>query len=78
MRDDVPECRARDRILAILLPAPKLGEGGPLGKPDAVDCALRIYVARNAYRIARPDDLLNALDTVFPNARDVLARYGAR
>jgi hypothetical protein len=48
-----------------------------LGNPDAVDCALRIYVARNAFGIARPDDLVNALETVFPNARATLARFGA-
>jgi hypothetical protein len=48
-----------------------------LGDPDAVDCALRIYVARNAYRIARVDDLLDALETVFPDARAVLERFGA-
>lgn len=48
-----------------------------LGNPDAVDCALRVYVARDAYRIARPDDLVGALETVFPNARAVLARFGA-
>ena len=48
-----------------------------LGDPDRVDCALRIYVARNAYRIARPDDLVRALEAVFPNARAILARFGA-
>ena len=48
-----------------------------LGNPDGVDCALRIYVARHAYGITRPDDLVRALETVFPNARAVLARYGA-
>jgi hypothetical protein len=48
-----------------------------LGNPDAVDCALRIYVARTAYRVARPDDLVRALETVFPNARATLARFGA-
>ena len=47
-----------------------------LGDPDTVDCALRQYVARNAHRIARPDDLRGALRLVFPDADAVLARYG--
>ncbi|MDQ1437880.1 MAG: hypothetical protein QOK43_1509 [Acidimicrobiaceae bacterium] len=47
-----------------------------LGPPELVDCALRLYVARNAYRIARPVDLLEALKVVFPNAPATLARYG--
>jgi aminopeptidase N len=48
-----------------------------LGPPDLVDCALRLYVARNAYRVARPSDLLDSLRAVFPDAAGVLARYGA-
>jgi hypothetical protein len=36
-----------------------------LGPPDLVDCALRLYVARAAYRVARPKDLLDALSVVF-------------
>jgi len=32
-----------------------------LGAPAKVDCALRAYVARNAYGIAEPSDLLAAL-----------------
>jgi len=47
-----------------------------LGPADRVDCALAIYVARNAYRIARPDDLRQALTAVFPDAAAALARYG--
>jgi hypothetical protein len=47
-----------------------------LGPPAQVDCALRHYVATNAYRVARPADLLSALGTVFPNAAAVLARFG--
>jgi hypothetical protein len=47
-----------------------------LGPPSLVDCALRLYVARNAYRIARPVDLVDALTPVFPNARAVVGRYG--
>lgn len=49
-----------------------------LGTPDLVDCMLRLYVARNAYRVARPADLVAAAAAVFPNAREVLARYGIR
>jgi len=41
-----------------------------------VDCALRLYVARSAYRIARPADLIDVLAQVFPAAPAVLARYG--
>jgi aminopeptidase N len=47
-----------------------------LGDPNFVDCALRLYVARNAYRIARPPDLLAALAAVFPGARSVMASFG--
>jgi aminopeptidase N len=49
-----------------------------LGEADRVDCALRLYVAAAAYRIARPEDLLTALLRVFPSAREVLAGYGLR
>ena len=49
-----------------------------LGRPDLVDCALRLYLARRAYRIARPADLIADLTTVFPNAAAVLAPYGLR
>jgi len=47
-----------------------------LGPFDLVDCALRVYVARNAYRIARPPDLVAALATVFPRAPSVMASFG--
>ena len=47
------------------------------GNYDLVDCGLRIYVARNAYRTARPGDLMNAMATVFPNAPATLASFGA-
>lgn len=47
-----------------------------LGPPALVDCALRTYVAREAYRIARPADLIGVLSEVFPNAPAVLARFG--
>lgn len=49
-----------------------------LGPLEKVDCALRIYAAQNAYRIAAPLDLLGALVRVFPDAAAVLARYGIR
>jgi hypothetical protein len=47
-----------------------------LGPVDRVDCALRVYVARNAYRIARPADFIAAAGLVFTDAREKLARYG--
>lgn len=49
-----------------------------LGSPREIDCALRSYVAANAYGIATPDDLLDALDDFFPDARSVLGGFGAR
>jgi hypothetical protein len=49
-----------------------------LGPLDRVDCALRHYVARSAYRVARPADVLAALGVVFPDAPAVFARYGVR
>jgi hypothetical protein len=42
-----------------------------------VDCALRHYVAREAFRIATPESFVRAVSVVFPGARAVLARYGA-
>lgn len=48
-----------------------------LGEPDRVDCALRHFVARNAFRTATPQDLLASLEVVFPDARAVLSRFGA-
>jgi Peptidase family M1 domain len=47
-----------------------------LGPPARVDCALRLYVARNAYRIARPGDLLDALNAFLPGAEAKLRRFG--
>lgn len=49
-----------------------------LGDPDRVDCALRRYVAKNAYRTAVPRDLLRELRRFFPDARARLERRGAR
>jgi hypothetical protein len=47
-----------------------------LGDVARVDCALRLFAAANAYRIARPPDLFAALERVFPDARVVMAGYG--
>ncbi len=49
-----------------------------LGSPDLVDCALRVYAAAFAHRIARPGDLVAALRSAFPDAESVLERYGVR
>jgi aminopeptidase N len=47
-----------------------------LGDLARVDCALRLYAAAAAYRVARPADLFAALGRVFPSARETLAGYG--
>ena len=49
-----------------------------LGEADLVDCALRVYVAQDAFGIARPRDLVEAAAAVFPNAASVLAGFGVR
>lgn len=49
-----------------------------LGSRPQLDCALRLYVHRNAYRVARPDDLLAAFQVFFPSARRKLEALGAR
>ncbi|CAN5771451.1 M1 family metallopeptidase [soil metagenome] len=49
-----------------------------LGRPAKVDCALRLYAATNAYSIAEPSDLVDALARIFPDASRVLASYGVR
>ena len=49
-----------------------------LGEPDLVDCALRVFVAQNAYRVATPADLVAAMRAVFPEAPAVLAAAGVR
>lgn len=49
-----------------------------LGAQAEVDCALRGYVAANAYRIATQPDLVTALARVFPDAPAELRRLGAR
>ena len=45
---------------------------------DAVDCALRHLVAKQAYEVTSPAEAAAAMAEVFPNVRDVLARYGIR
>ena len=47
-----------------------------LGNDAAVDCALRRYVARRAYSIAQPRDLLDELDRVIPGADRRLRAWG--
>jgi hypothetical protein len=47
-----------------------------LGAPEAVDAALRTYVAAQSYRVARPADLVSVLLAAFPAGRPVLAQYG--
>jgi hypothetical protein len=49
-----------------------------LGAQSLVDCALRRYVADQAYGIAQPDDLVSALVDVFPEAPAALADEGVR
>ena len=47
-----------------------------LGAVDQVDCALRQYVAHNAFRIATPADAFAAFTMVFPDAVAALAPAG--
>jgi aminopeptidase N len=47
-----------------------------LGPTDEVDCALRRYVAGQAFATATPEHLLAALSSVFPNAVALLVPYG--
>ncbi|MGQ0743171.1 MAG: M1 family aminopeptidase [Acidimicrobiales bacterium] len=47
-----------------------------LGDPVLVDCALALYAAVNAHRIARPADLVAAAHAVFPDAPNTLAAWG--
>ena len=49
-----------------------------LGGPSVADCVLRVYVARQAYRIARQADLVAAATTIVPRAPAILARFGVR
>jgi hypothetical protein len=47
-----------------------------LRDPERVDCALRRYVAEQAFAIARPADLIGALATGFPDAPATVGRFG--
>ena len=47
-----------------------------LRNDDGVDCALRRYVARRAYTIAQPGDLLDELNGVIPGAERRLRAWG--
>jgi hypothetical protein len=47
-----------------------------LGPRPLVDCALRVYVSRNAYGIATQAGLVRALASVVPDAPARLRRYG--
>jgi hypothetical protein len=49
-----------------------------LGDPETVDCAVRSFVTRNAYRVATPGDVLDALEDTFPDAAAKLRARGAR
>jgi hypothetical protein len=49
-----------------------------LGGPEVADCVLRVYVRHQAYRIARPADLVAAATTIVPGAPAILARFGVR
>ena len=48
------------------------------GSQPKVECALRRYVARNAYGIATDADAVAAFSTEFPDARAAFARAGVR
>ena len=48
-----------------------------LGPPALVDCALRRYVATNAYAVARPADLRRAFAGILPRSVARLRRAGA-
>jgi hypothetical protein len=47
-----------------------------LGPQPLVDCALRAYVARNAYGIATQAGFVRAVASVIPSAPRTLARFG--
>ena len=47
-----------------------------LGSPRKVDCALKLYVARDAFGIAQPGDLLDELNRVIPGAERRLRAFG--
>jgi len=45
---------------------------------EAVDCALRHLVARQAFEVTSPQEVADAITPVFPNVREVLAKFGIR
>jgi len=47
-----------------------------LGPVEAVNCALRRYVAQFSYKIATTDQLLGSFSEVFPKARETLEPFG--
>ncbi len=47
-----------------------------LGPVERVDCALRLYIARNAHRVAWPADLVDAVSVVFSDGSEKLRRFG--
>ena len=47
-----------------------------LGSVDQVDCALRQFVAHDAFRVTTPADFFDAITAVFPDAPARLAPYG--
>jgi aminopeptidase N len=49
-----------------------------LGSVDQVDCALRQFVAHDAFRVATPADFFAAVAPMFPDAAARLAPYGVR
>jgi hypothetical protein len=49
-----------------------------IGPTRQVECALRRYVAANAYGIATSDEAVTAFASEFPDARSYFATYGVR
>jgi hypothetical protein len=49
-----------------------------LGGPGVADCVLRVYVAREAYGVARPADMVQAASAVVADARRILEGFGVR
>jgi hypothetical protein len=49
-----------------------------LGGPNVADCVLRVYLAREGHRIARPADLVAAATTVVPGAARIFATFGVQ
>lgn len=49
---------------------------GALGEEAVVDCVLAHHVARHAHRIATPEDFVAVAESVVPEARAILGRFG--